>query len=177
MTELIDLVDTHGIPQITVTRSEADHHPHLRMQIVTVVVTHTHNGILTHRRPATANPDPNATDHICGAIRSGETPEQAARREAMEESGAVLTDLRLITAGINAYGRYRWLYVASTNTPERKLSGDGEGATYETIDALRREAARGRKFVKEFFEAIDAVNSPHAIPEREAKGRDRVLGH
>ncbi len=58
---------------------------------------------------------------IAGRIDPGETPEDAARREAVEEAGLVLTDLRFVagyypTPGAKA--EYLYSYVAITDLPD-----------------------------------------------------------
>ena len=58
---------------------------------------------------------------IAGRIDPGETPEQAGRREAMEEAGLILTDL-LPVAGYypspGAVSEYLYSYVALTDLPD-----------------------------------------------------------
>ncbi len=156
-TEVVDLVDEHGTPHLTgIPRNQAEQHPGLYLPIILVVITHTDGRILIHQRAATKS-QPYALDHVCGAIRSGETPDEAARRETGEETGAVLTSLRLVHAGVNEHGRYRHLYAGTTATPERELAGDPEEVEwigYATADQLRCDS---RAFVKGFFEDLDAA--------------------
>ncbi|MFJ1560594.1 NUDIX domain-containing protein [Streptomyces mirabilis] len=122
-TELVDLVDRHGTTRKTgIPRTQADHLDGLYLPIVLVVITHIDGRILIHQR-ATTKTQPGAIDHVCGAIRSGETPDEAAHRETREETGATLTSLRLVHAGVNEHGRYRHLYVATNSNPGRRPGG------------------------------------------------------
>lgn len=50
------------------------------------------------------DPQPWALEPIAGLVDAGESPETAARREAQEEAGLTLTDLRPITGGYAAPG-------------------------------------------------------------------------
>jgi 8-oxo-dGTP pyrophosphatase MutT (NUDIX family) len=155
-TELVDLVDPHGHTQLThIPRTRADHHPGLHLPIVLVVITHADGRVLVHQRAARKS-QPYAIDHVCGAIRSGETPDAAAHRETREETGATLDTLRLVTAGINGYGRYRYLYAATTSTPEDALAGDPAEVAwvgYEQVDILRGR----RELVAGFLQDLDAA--------------------
>lgn len=161
--ELVDLVDKHGtVCRTRVPRPDADSAQSLYLPIVTVVTAHADGRILTHRRPDGATAAPGAVDHACGAIRSGEHPDDAARRETAEETGALLDSLRLVDTGVNCYGRYQHLYAATTSTP---LHGLKAGADFVTAARLRQDARDGRVFVDGFFEDLArTLPAPVAVP-------------
>ena len=67
------------------------------------------------------DPQPWQIEVIAGRIDPGETPEQAARREAVEEAGLVLTDLLSVasyypTPGCSA--EFLYSFVALTDLPD-----------------------------------------------------------
>lgn len=45
---------------------------------------------------------------------TGETPETAAVREGLEETGVILKNIRRVHSGINEYDRWRHLLIADT---------------------------------------------------------------
>ena len=64
---------------------------------------------------------PWSLEAIAGRIDPGETPEQAARREAVEEAGLVLQDLRFVARyypSPGAVSEYLYSYVAVTDLPD-----------------------------------------------------------
>jgi nudix-type nucleoside diphosphatase (YffH/AdpP family) len=64
---------------------------------------------------------PWSLEAIAGRIDAGETPEEAARREAVEEAGLTLTDLRFVARyypSPGAVSEYLYSYVALTDLPD-----------------------------------------------------------
>ena len=64
---------------------------------------------------------PWSLEAVAGRIDPGETPEQAARREAVEEAGLVLQDLRFVARyypSPGAVSEYLYSYVALTDLPD-----------------------------------------------------------
>lgn len=57
------------------------------MQIVIAVIFNSLGQVLVHRRAQTKRVNGGDIDHVCGGMRSGETPTDAARREAEGEVG------------------------------------------------------------------------------------------
>ena len=106
MPEFVDLVDAAGrVVSRGVPRGDADTAAGVHLRIVIVVVCNLRGQVLVHRRAASKSVDPGRIDHVCGVVSSGETPDQAARREAREELGVTLDGLWDVEQGVNAYGR------------------------------------------------------------------------
>jgi nudix-type nucleoside diphosphatase (YffH/AdpP family) len=89
---------------------------------------------------------------IAGRIDGGETPEQSARREAVEESGLTLKDLHLVaqyypTPG--AKSEYLFGYIATADLP------DGSAG----IGGLEAEGEDIRSHVIPFARAMELVAS------------------
>lgn len=90
---------------------------------------------------------------VAGIIDPGETPEQAAQREALEETGHEVRDLRKITAGYSSPGtltEFFHLYAGLYDADSRRHDGGGiahEGEDIEVVelgfDELRQMLARG----------------------------------
>lgn len=161
MSELVDLVDGNGeIRQRSVARHEASEYKELHMQIAIVVAVDSLQRILVQRRGASKKIDPEKYDHICGGLMSGETPEQAAAREGLEETGVVLKNIRRVHSGVNEYNRWRHLLVAeaegapSISRPEEVMWAD-----YVEVDTLHQKHAAGEGFVDGFFEDIELALS------------------
>lgn len=151
-----------GRPKLLgVCRDQASTHSGLHLPIVLVVVRHADGRILVHQRSAQKS-QPLAFDHVCGAIRSGEEPEAAARREAFEETGATLDSLRFVSSGVNAYGRFRHLYAAATRTPGHELAGDASEVAWVGY-VTEEEVGRGLQVVRGFFDDLAAA-VPSAVP-------------
>jgi 8-oxo-dGTP pyrophosphatase MutT (NUDIX family) len=159
MPELVDLVNQHGeIQKVGVPRHEVGNHSDLHMQIVIVIAFDSLLRMLVHRR-GTEKSDAEKFDHICGAIQSGETPEAAAMREGLEETGVVLKNVRKVHEGVNEYSRYRHLLVADTEG-EPSISDPKEvmWVGYMHPDKLRVIHAAGEiGFVDGFFEDVELV--------------------
>ena len=76
--------------------------------------------------PADAGKNPWMTEIVLGMIDANETPEHAARREAMEEAGCEVLDLRPIASYFSSPGgtsEYIYLFAGRINTP-------AEGGTF-----------------------------------------------
>ena len=158
MSELIDLVDDQGIiVRPRVLRDDAAYYEGLYMPIVIVVVMNSYGQILVHKRAETKRVHGGAIDHICGAIVSGETPEAAAHREALQETGVRLSDLTLIRQGVNSYGRYcRLIRARSDDTPAGNLNPrEVAWAAFHTTTDLYSWRAAGESFVHGFFEDLN----------------------
>lgn len=155
MLELVDLVDKKGrIQKRAVPRHEAGQHQGLHLQIVIAIVVDKTGRLLVNRRAK--EPNIGDYDHICGAIISGETPEEAAAREAFEETGVRPRNLRIVTHGVNQYDRYRYLILGEAGDEEP--TGDPTEVLwvgYLHPDELRAGHTSGDlTFVDGFFEDI-----------------------
>ncbi len=114
--ELVDLVDASGIiKKHSIPRSETDSYPDLHLQIVIAVVLDKEGRMLVHKRAQTKRVNPGDIDHVCGGVMSGETPEEAAEREAVEETGVKPLNLKIVAQGVNKYNRYRYLLLGESN--------------------------------------------------------------
>lgn len=112
MSELVDLVDKSGqIVEIGIERSLAEQRVDLLIQNVVLVILNSAGEVLWHRRHPAKRFEGNKIDHVCGALISGEDPEDAAKREAIEEVGLQLEDIELVDERVNPYGYYRRLYL------------------------------------------------------------------
>jgi 8-oxo-dGTP pyrophosphatase MutT (NUDIX family) len=127
MEELVDLVDETGRPvAMRVLRSEVKRRKEeflnegLYQPIVVVVVLDAVGRVVAQVRGRSKGDDgAEEIDHVCGVITSGETWMEAANREAAEEVGVTLDDLRLVSQGVNVYNRYRILAAArAVGTPK-----------------------------------------------------------
>lgn len=162
MTELVDLVDGFGqIVKRAVPRDDAKRYDGLRMQVVIVVVIAPDGRVLCHRRADTTTVDPGRIDHVCGAVLSGESPLEAAAREAREELGVVLDDPWICDQGVNSYGRFRHLVAArAAGPPDTTLIDPSKVSAVFAADgeALESKATSGElEFTKDFFDELQYV--------------------
>ncbi len=157
MTEHTDLVDKTGtVRKVGVPRHTVDNHPGLHMQIVIAIIFDPLGRVLVQQRALGKKVCPGSMDHVCGGVHSGETPEQAALREALEETGVSPKNLRVIEQGLNEYNRFRHLLRGESDT-EPSVSNPQEvmWVGYEYPAELLRQYASGeRTFVDGFFEDI-----------------------
>ena len=85
--EMIDVVDENSVVVDAVSRETADKLNHL-VQNVLVFVFNSMGEVWIQRRAKTEKHFPGQWDiSACGAVASGEKPDEAARRETLEEMG------------------------------------------------------------------------------------------
>ena len=161
MSELIDLVNRDGeIVRRSVERDDADDQAGLHMQIVIAVIHNSLGEILVHQRAKTKSVNGGDIDHVCGGILSGESPKDAAVREALEEVGIKPKNLELVRQGINPYGRYCFLMSGeSDDLPSTELDPlEVDWAAYIPLDVLNAKKESGElTFVNGFFDDIEAA--------------------
>lgn len=156
MAEFVDLVNSNGEVRLrNISRDEVPNYPDLHMQIVIVVAFDSLQRVLVHRRGEDKS-DGKKHDHICGGIKSGETPEEAAVREGTEETGVILSNIRRVHEGINEYGRWSHLLVANAaGDPFISNPKEVMWVGYVPLDELRQKHKEGDGFVDGFFEDIE----------------------
>lgn len=160
--ELTDLVDVNGVvKKQKIPRDEIDLYSDLHLQIVIAVIFNKLGNILVQKRAMTKGSEPGKIDHVCGSIISGETPEEAARRESKEETGIIPKKVRILNRGLNKYNRYRYLSVGkSDETPKKLDSNEVEWVEFISLEELQKKESSGEfKFVEEFFEDINIAIS------------------
>jgi 8-oxo-dGTP pyrophosphatase MutT (NUDIX family) len=158
MIELVDLVNSSGeVVKTAVDRAKSRDYDDLFMQIVIVVISNGLDELLIHERSSSKTVDRNKVDHVCGGVLSGEKPDEAVRRETMEEVSVELDSLKLVKQGINQYGRYCYLFSAtSEQQPKAELDpAEVKWAKYASLDSLNAAKEDGSlEFVDGFFEDI-----------------------
>ncbi len=123
------------------------------MGVTFTVLINDNNEVLYHKRHPSKRFEPNMIDHAGGSIKTGETPEVAARREIKEEVGVEPLSMRLVARGVNPYGFYSFRYLGRTNEVPAFDPAEGEviEAGYASIDRLLEMEEKGDKFVADFF--------------------------
>ncbi len=166
--EVVDLVDDHGVIQArAIPREEIDNYPDLHLQIVVAVLSDDQGRVLVHQRGLTKKVHPGDIDHVCGGIMSGETPEQAAEREALEETGVTATSLQVVEHSLNTYGRYRYLLSGQAVGTPLERTADAEWIRFMYPSELKTGQQDGSlTFVNEFFEEIEMATKegPKTLP-------------
>lgn len=153
--ELVDLVDSKGrIQKRGIPRTEAGMYSELYLQIAICVVFDDSGRILVHQRAKTKKINPGDIDHICGGIMSGETPEEAAMREALEETGIRPLNLKIVAHGINKYNCFRYLLAGKAGgEPATVNPAEALWVRFMHVDELKAKQKSGEfTFVDEFFE-------------------------
>src|SRR5690554_2314697 len=85
--EIIDILNEDGEVIGTIPREEAEQGNHITENVL-VFLYNSLGKVWTQLRPQTKKHFPGTWDiSVCGGIRSGEAPEQAAARETLEETG------------------------------------------------------------------------------------------
>lgn len=166
--ELVDLVDRTGtVRKQHILRDRARDYPGLFMQVIIAVIFDPQGRVLVHLRPQAKTVNPGDIDFVCGGVMTGETPAQAAGREAYEETGVHPEQLRVIRAGVNSYDRYCYLLTGiSTQTPRHYPTADADWVRFIHPDELHRQQQEGTlHFVDEFFTdlaaAMTAISADH----------------
>lgn len=158
MTEKVDIVDSLGnIQKYSVNKNKIDTYPLLHLQIVVACIFNDKGELLVQQRSFNKTTEPGKIDKVCGAVQSGETPEQTVIREAMEEAGVQLSKLQLIDTRINQYKRYRYLFVGFSNDEPKQMNPDevvwSKFVFYEEL--LAKQESKVWLFVDDFFENVD----------------------
>ncbi|MEM9552141.1 MAG: NUDIX domain-containing protein [Pseudomonadota bacterium] len=111
---------------------------------------------------------------VAGRIDPGETPEEAARREAREEAGL---DIRSLETVAEAYAspscttEYYFIYIGIADLPE--TGGDGYGLSHETEDI--RTLVMSFDQLMEMVDHLHAANAPLVLAALWlARARDRL---
>ncbi len=154
-TEFVDLVDDKGIiRELDIPRSKINTYPNLHLQIAIGVIFDDGGKILVERRSLTKSTEAGKIDHVCGAIQSGESPEQAISRESIEETGILPINLKTISRELNLYGCYKYLLVGEVHdNPEIICSNESEWVKFMSNEELKEMEKSGElEFVKDFFE-------------------------
>ncbi|MDE0970052.1 MAG: NUDIX domain-containing protein [Octadecabacter sp.] len=82
------------------------------------------------------DPNPWTIEPIAGRIDSGEGPEDAARREALEEAGIIITDLKCVSAAYPSPGsttEYFFIYIGMADLPDGAAGAGGKLSESEDI--------------------------------------------
>ena len=159
--ELVDLVDSKGLViERSVPRNNVEDYPDLHLQIVICVIFDKDGKVLVHKRAGSKKVNPSCIDHVCGGIKSGETPVEAVKRESLEETTLVPSNLKLLRQGVNKYNRYCFLYVGEANgIPNETDSNEVEWVKFISIDELREKSiSKEYSFVRDFFEDLEWAN-------------------
>lgn len=157
--ERVSLVDANGVIQkLSVLRSEIDQYPGLHLQIVIGVFLNTHGEVLVHKRAQCKKVNPGDIDHVCGAVMSCETTEQAILRETEEETGIIPKSLKLVTKGLNTHGRYRYLYSGTADGRPVVDETEADWVKFIHPNLLKQGFDNGEmSLVDEFFEDMETV--------------------
>ncbi len=152
----IDLVDQSGqIVKQGVPKAHSRAFPGLYAQVVIVVLFDARGRLLVHTRLHSKEVNPGDIDFVCGMVEAGETPLQAALRESVEATGLRPSDLKLIHTGINAYGRYRFLFTGSVSgEPSPQTNHEVEWVRFLTLPEIEDQGP----VVDEFFDDLARVN-------------------
>jgi 8-oxo-dGTP pyrophosphatase MutT (NUDIX family) len=166
-TELVDLVDANGhVRQTSVTRLEVKRKfqqltaAGLYQPIVVVVVFDARGDVIAQvRGPRKSEDGAGEIDHLTGVIAAGESWDRTAIREAREELGISLGDLRKVTSGVNVYSRHRTLATAhALGNPSVQDPQEVATILIESPAQLRVQGlGQARRFVKGYFEDLDTV--------------------
>jgi 8-oxo-dGTP pyrophosphatase MutT (NUDIX family) len=167
MGELIDLVNANGaIVQTGIEREHYKHNRHLYpdeyMQIAIVVVFNSFGQLLVHRRSTSHKTvNPGDIDHICGTVQAGELAAEAAVREAIEETSVQPDNLQFVTAGINEYGRWRHLFVGTSDTtPSISNPNEVSWVGHMHLDELKQAHQAGELGVVDgFYSDVDLAQA------------------
>jgi 8-oxo-dGTP pyrophosphatase MutT (NUDIX family) len=158
--EVVDLVDAAGnIAMRDVIRDDLMLWDGLYLQIIVLVLFDVNGRLLVSRRAAEKAVASGQINHVCGAVKSDESPLAAAVREAREETGIVISNAVLVEQGLNAYQRYRYLFGAVIDqSPDSSGVRDSEvdWLAFRSVEDLHIAQRSGdSSFVLDFFEDLD----------------------
>jgi NADH pyrophosphatase NudC (nudix superfamily) len=149
--EMIDLVDEQGKVIATKSRSEILEKKLNNFRLVCVFMMRSDGCILIPRRAATKKIYPNALGLIGGFVRSGETYEQALKREVLEETGFQIHDTQWRLLGIatpwrNSIMGFTHVYqVNIKDTISPIISDEFSEFLWLTPDAIRKKIKAGEQ--------------------------------
>jgi len=166
--ELLQIVDRNGNPVGTAPRSECHGNPQLIQAVVHLHLFDPTGRLYLQKRAATKDRYPGRWDSsVGGHVAPGETPDQAIRREALEELGidlsepAAVTELRRLCPYIYSdefeteyVVPYRLVYSGSVSPNPEELD---QGAFFEVEEVRKRLKTQPGRFTPHFRLAFERL--------------------
>lgn len=170
--ELIDVLNEGGEVIDTITREDAERDNHTTQNVL-VFVFNSRGKVWVQLRPQTKNHYPGRWDiSACGGMVSGETRDQAAKRETLEETG-IEAELHHVESFLNVFPgdngevrkRLSHLYVGVSDQQPRLSEEVDEFKLWEPAklraDAENRPDAYVPSFVVELDKAVAGYKHLH----------------
>jgi isopentenyl-diphosphate delta-isomerase type 1 len=170
--ELLQIVDRDGNPVGTAPRRECHGNPELIQAVVHLHLFDPAGRLYLQKRAATKDRYPGRWDSsVGGHVASGETPDQAIRREAREELGIDLSD-QTGPAGLHLLERLEpYIYsddveseyvipyrLVTSTRPRPNPEEVKEGAFFEVEDVSHRLEAQPESFTPHFRLAYEHLS-------------------
>ncbi|NTU98514.1 NUDIX domain-containing protein [Candidatus Falkowbacteria bacterium] len=109
---------------------------------VSVILLYDKEGkILLQHRSADAKRSPNCWAFFGGGIEAGETPEQAVRRESLEELSYVLDNPRLVLEQRFSWGGFescKYVFTEEYDVSKELILGEGQGMDWNNYAELEK---------------------------------------
>ncbi len=163
---MIDILNEEGEVVDTITREDAEKDNHTTENVL-IFVFNSLGKVWVQLRPMTKRHYPGRWDiSACGGIISGETKEQAANRETLEEMG-IDVDLKYVESFLNVFPgdngeqrkRLSHLYIGISDAMPLKNDEVDEFRIWEP-DALRRDVlASPGQYIPSFIVELDKATA------------------
>lgn len=158
--ELVDLVNDNGeVVKAALPRPEAEklNGDELHIPTIGCVILNSFGEVLVHERPKGKRFE-GCLDHVYGAISSGESPEDAAVRECIEEVGARIKRIQRVKAGVNINHYYQYSFAVTVDGELDEANREVSWAEFLPVEKLRAEnEGNVRTFTPNFFVDLDAA--------------------
>lgn len=167
--ELVDLVNEKGEIVNTVTKLVAHKDGLLHKTVISEIINSEGRMLLV--RPKSHKQDAGQfVSPVGGHVRSGETNEQALKRETMEEVGIEITSFRLRgTAIFNRFvlGRkenHLFILYEAYSDELPKLGDEAEEYEYFTKEQIKTKLARDKNLFGDAFHFVVSQFYPELLP-------------
>lgn len=166
--EIIDVLDTEGNVVDTISRSQAERDNHTTHNVL-VFIFNSFGKVWIQLRPKTKSHYPGVWDiSACGGVVSGETPEEAAKRETHEETG-LKPELHYVETFLNVFPgdqgeerkRMSHLYIATSDEVPQPNEEVDEFKSWQP-DELRKDIEEHQdRYVPSFITELDLAVKAH----------------
>ncbi len=160
--EIIDILNAEGEKVGKMSREEAENDNHTTEHVLTFVFS-SHGRVWVQLRPKTKKHYPGMWDiSACGGVVSGESHEEAAKREAFEETGLEV-DLHYVESFLNTFPddsgetrkRLSYLYMAISDD-KPVINDEIEEFKEWQVNELRQDVkSKPDKYVPSFLTELD----------------------
>jgi len=173
--EIIDVLNENGEVIDSISREKAERDNHTTENVL-IFVFNSSGKVWVQLRPKTKNHYPGRWDiSACGGLLSGEKPDDAAKRETLEETGLEL-NLQPVESFLNVFPgdnseerkRLSHLYVTISDKKPKINDEVDEFKTWEVEELRIDVVSNPNKYVPSFIVELEKATAGHSVLVKQA---------